>query len=113
MGCTLLALYLAASLPAGQDAPRLKPITVSAAISLTDALTAVAEAYARTGGTVRFNFGASNLLARQIVSGAPVDLFVRPDGTQMDVVAAAGPPNGRARNDLPRNQRAVPPPRRP
>src|SRR5258708_23647774 len=102
MGCTLLALYLAASLPAGQDAPRLKPITVSAAVSLTDALTAVAEAYARTGGTVRFNFGASNMLARQIVSGAPVDLFISADEAHMRLVGRPRPPSAGPRADVPR-----------
>ena len=39
---------------------------------------------------MRFNFGASNVLARQIVSGAPVDVFISADEAQMDVVAAAG-----------------------
>jgi molybdate transport system substrate-binding protein len=107
MGCTLLALYLAASLPVGQDAPRLKPITVSAAVSLTDALTAVAEAYARTGGTVRFNFGASNVLARQIVSGAPVDLFISADEAQMDLVGGAGLLKAGSRVDVLRNLLAV------
>ena len=107
MGYTLLALYFAGALPAGQDQRILKPITVSAAISLTDALTAVAEAYARIGGTVRFNFGASNVLARQIVSGAPVDLFVSADEAQMDVVAAAGLLKSGSRVDLLRNQLAV------
>ena len=50
----------------------------------------MAEAYARTGGGVRFNFGASNVLARQVVNGAPVDVFISADEAQMDVVAAAG-----------------------
>src|SRR5258708_15431062 len=107
MGYTLLALYFAGALPAGQDQRILKPITVCAAISVTDALTAVAEAYARIGGTVRFNFGASNVLARQIVSGAPVDLFVSADEAQMDVVAAAGLLKSGSRVDLLRNQLAV------
>src|SRR3981081_703412 len=97
MGCTLLARYLAAFPPARQDAP------------LPDAihLSAVAEADARTGGTVRFNFGASNVLARQIVSGAPVDLFVSADEAQMDLVAAAGLLKEGTRVDLLRNQLAV------
>ena len=56
---TLLALSLAAWFPAGQGVPATRPITVSAAVSLTEALTAVAEAYGRTGGHVRFNFAAS------------------------------------------------------
>jgi molybdate transport system substrate-binding protein len=107
VGYTVLALYLAAMLPAGQDAPLLKPITVSAAVSLTDALTAVAEAYARTGGTVRFNFGASNVLARQIASGAPVDLFISADEAQMDLVGRAGLLKAGSRVDLVRNLLAV------
>lgn len=107
MGYTLLALYLSAILAAGQGAPLQKPITVSAAISLTDALTAVADAYARTGGTVRFNFGASNVLARQIASGAPVDVFISADEAQMDVVGAAGLLQDGSRVSLLRNQLAV------
>ena len=86
---TLLALYLAAALPA-QGLPTVKPITVSAAVSLTDALTTIAAAHAKAGGrTIRFNFGASNVLARQIVAGAPVDVFISADDAQMDVVAKA------------------------
>lgn len=107
MNYTLLALFLAIVLPAGQGAPLTKPITVSAAVSLTDALTAVAEAYARTGGTVRFNFGASNVLSRQIVNGAPADIFISADEAQMDVVAAAGLLQDGSRVNLLRNQLAV------
>jgi molybdate transport system substrate-binding protein len=103
----LLALCLAVFLPVGQGVPAQKPITVSAAVSLTDALSAVAEAYARTGGSVRFNFAASNVLARQIASGAPVDVFVSADEAQMDVVAAAGLIKDGSRIDLLRNQLAV------
>jgi molybdate transport system substrate-binding protein len=104
---TLLALYLAALLPAGQGMPAIKPITVSAAVSLTEALTAVAEAYGRTGGHVRFNFAASNVLARQIVNGAPVDVFISADEAQMDVVAAAGLVKDGSRVDVLRNLLAV------
>ena len=107
MPYTLLALSVAALLAAGQGVPLTKPITVSAAVSLTDALTAVAEAYARTGATVRFNFAASNVLARQIVNGAPVDVFISADEAQMDVVAAAGMLAAGTRVDLLRNQLAV------
>jgi molybdate transport system substrate-binding protein len=104
---TLLALSLAAVLGIRQDAPAARPITVSAAVSLTDALTAVGEAYARTGRTVRFNFGSSNVLARQIVNGAPVDVFLSADEAQMDIVAAAGLLKAGSRIDLLGNQLAV------
>ncbi len=102
-----LALCLAAVLPAGQGLPLVKPITVSAAVSLSDVLTAISQGYGRTGGTVRFNFGASNVLARQIASGAPVDVFISADEAQMSVVAAAGLLKDGSRVDLLRNQLAV------
>jgi molybdate transport system substrate-binding protein len=102
-----LALSVAVLVPAAQGVPLVKPITVSAAVSLTDALTAVAGAYAKTGGTVRFNFAASNVLARQIVSGAPADVFISADDAQMDVVAAAGLVQDGSRVALLRNQLAV------
>jgi molybdate transport system substrate-binding protein len=67
------------------------PVTVSAAVSLTEALEEVAAAYRAAGGApVTFNFAGSNVLARQIVYGAPVDVFVSADEAQMDVVARAG-----------------------
>ena len=103
----LLTWCLAAGLLTGQGAPAIRPITVSAAVSLTDALTSIGEAYGRTGGSVRFNFGASNVLARQIVSGAPVDVFISADEAQMDVVAAARLLTDGSRFDLLRNQLAV------
>jgi molybdate transport system substrate-binding protein len=104
----LLAILVAAVIARAQFMPGAKPITVSAAVSLTDALTAVAEEYGRQGrGPVKFNFGASNILARQIVNGAPVDIFVSADEAQMDVVAAAGLIKDGSRVDLLRNQLAM------
>ena len=79
-----LALALAGTRPPD-------PLTVSAAISLTDSLEAVASAYAASGGDpVRFNFAGSNVLARQIVHGAPADVFISADEAQMDVAERAG-----------------------
>ena len=99
---------MVAALTALQGLPAAKPITVSAAVSLTDALTAVAEQYGRDGrGTVRFNFAASNVLAQQIVAGAPVDVFVSADEAQMDAVAAAGQLLEGSRVNLLRNQLAI------
>ncbi|HEX5473858.1 MAG TPA: molybdate ABC transporter substrate-binding protein [Vicinamibacterales bacterium] len=88
--------------------PLLPPITVSAAVSLTDVLQAEAMAYTQAGGgTVRFNFGPSNTLARQILAGAPVDLFISADEAQMNVVARGGLVAGGSRVDLLGNQLAV------
>ena len=108
MLATLLTMGLVIAASSPQNAPGRPAITVSAAVSLTDALTAVAEQYGRTGGgTVRFNFGASNVLARQIVNGAPVDLFISADVAQMDVVAKAGLLKDQSRVNLLSNQLAV------
>lgn len=85
-----------------------QPLTVSAAISLTDALEAIAKAYAEAGGgPVRFNFAGSNVLARQLVNGAPADLFISADEAQMDVAAAAGVIDRTTRVDLLSNRLAV------
>ncbi len=67
------------------------PLTVFAAASLTDALQAVGRAWTkRSGQPVRFSFAASGTGARQIVAGAPADLFVSAEPGWMDQVQAAG-----------------------
>lgn len=100
---------LLAALAAGAAAPAPEgPLTVSAAISLTEALEAVADAWRRSGGAdVRFNFGASNSLARQILLGAPVDAFVSADAAQMDLVERAGRLVPGSRVEVVRNRLAV------
>jgi molybdate transport system substrate-binding protein len=106
-GCVAgLALVFSALLAAfGPPAP---PVTVSAAISLSDALEDVGRAYAGDGGPiVRFNFAASNVLTRQIVSGAPVDLFISADEAQMDLAAHAGAIDVKTRIPLLGNHLAV------
>jgi molybdate transport system substrate-binding protein len=66
-------------------------ITVAAAVSLTESLTEVAAAWrAETGQELTFNFAGSNTLARQILQGAPADVFVSADAVQMDRVEAGG-----------------------
>jgi molybdate transport system substrate-binding protein len=67
------------------------PLLVSAAISLTEALGECGTAFsAATGIPVRFNFGPSNALARQIAEGAPVDVFVSADDLQMQLAVKSG-----------------------
>jgi molybdate transport system substrate-binding protein len=84
------------------------PITVSAAVSLTESLEEAGKAYMSTGrGTVRFNFAGSNALARQIVNGAPADLFISADEEQMNVVEKAGKIAPGSRVDLLGNQLAI------
>jgi len=105
---TLLAAIVISVAVRAQNVPEHPPITVSAAISLTDALTAAANVYTdKFGGPVRFNFGASNVLARQIVNGAPVDVFISADELQMDIVARAGLLRDGSRVEVLTNQLAV------
>ncbi|GLX67887.1 molybdate ABC transporter substrate-binding protein [Paenibacillus glycanilyticus] len=53
-------------------------LTISAAASLTDALTEIQKAYEEKNPEVKlqFNFGASGALQQQIEQGAPADLFL-------------------------------------
>jgi molybdate transport system substrate-binding protein len=58
---------------------------VAAAISLKEAMTAVAAAYKADGrGEVEFTFGSSGQLQAQIEYGAPVDVFVSAAHKQVD-----------------------------
>jgi molybdate transport system substrate-binding protein len=84
------------------------PVLVSAAISLTDALVEIEKAYtASGGGPVRFNFAASNVLARQIANGAPADIFISADLVQMRYVEKAGAIEPGSSKNLLRNALAV------
>ena len=66
-------------------------INVFAAASLTESLKEIAAAYEKqTGDKVRFNFGASSFLARQIEEGAPADIFFSADEAKMDGLEKKG-----------------------
>lgn len=78
----LVWLVALAPRPASAD------VLVAAASSLTDVLGRIGAAFERQGGErIVLNTGASNTLARQILAGAPVDVFISADEAQMDVVA--------------------------
>ena len=62
-------------------------VLVSAAASLAEVMENVGRAYETgTGVRVVVNTGASNTLARQILAGAAVDLFISADESQMETV---------------------------
>jgi molybdate transport system substrate-binding protein len=70
---------------------RAQPITVSAAISLKDALQEVAHLYElQNGDEVKLNFGSSGQLMTQIRRGAPVDLFISAAAIQVEELARDG-----------------------
>ena len=62
-------------------------IIVSAAASLIDVLKEISAGYqSKSKNTVRFNFGPSSGLARQIEEGAPADIFFSADLPQMEAL---------------------------
>lgn len=71
-------------------------VTVFAAASLTDAFTAMGEAFeaAHDGVTVEFNFAGSSALREQILSGAPADVFASANPSNMQAVVDAGAATG-------------------
>jgi molybdate transport system substrate-binding protein len=83
-------------------------ITVSAAISLKDALDELGpifqvQQHRKNGGNgtaVTYNYGGSGTLARQIEQGAPVDVFFSAAEKQMDELAAQGLLDADTRHDL-------------
>lgn len=90
----------------GSATPATGTITVSAAASLTAAFTIIGEDFqeANPGATVTFNFDSSGTLAKQILDGAPADVFASADQANMaeltDVDLIAGTPEVFARNQL-------------
>lgn len=89
---TLLALAAAATTAVGaaQAAPR-EP-TFSVAVSLKEAVEELGRRFmqAHSGVTLRYNFGPSGELQKQIEAGAPIDLFLSAAERQMDELARRG-----------------------
>jgi molybdate transport system substrate-binding protein len=65
-------------------------VTLSVAISMKEAVEELGRGFmtARPGVTLRYNFGSSGELQKQIEAGAPVDLFVSAAQRQMDELEA-------------------------
>lgn len=76
-------------------------VKVFAAASLTDAMQTIAHDYeSQSHDTIVFNFAGSNVLARQIIQGAPADIFLSADEREMDAVAKEGLLVNESRRDL-------------
>lgn len=82
----LLALLLTPAPAAAQE------LVLSVAVSMKEAVEELARGFTsgRQGVVLRFNFGASGELQKQIEAGAPVDLFVSAAQRQMDELEKAG-----------------------
>lgn len=104
----LLGLGLAAALSAGVRARAPEPVTVFAAASLKNVLEEAGAAYTARGGTpVRFSFGASSALARQIEQGAPADAYISADTDWMTYLADRRLILAASRRDLLTNRLAL------
>lgn len=76
-------------------------VNISAAASLTDALTEIQAEYAKESNAVlQFNFAASGALRKQIEEGAPCDLFISASKPHMDALEEAGLIVSDSRKDL-------------
>jgi len=104
-GRTMVALAVVAAVGCRETSSE---VVVSAASSLRLPLEEISRTYADTGSDrIVLNSGSSSSLARQIVEGAPVDLFISADEAQMETVARAGRIVAGTRADLLSNQLAV------
>lgn len=80
-------------------------LLIAAAASLSQLAPQLTRAFHDAQGVdIRFNFAGSNTLARQIIEGARVDVFISADAAQMDVVEQAGRLAEASRFDLLGNQ---------
>ena len=105
-----LAALVGCGPAAGGDARDADPPTllVSAAASLSEAIGAVADRFEQEHGVrILLNVAGSQVLASQIIEGAPVDVFISADVLQMERAAAAGRIDPARRVDLFSNQLVV------
>src|SRR5215813_5663516 len=67
-------------------------VTLSVAISMKDVVEELGRGFmaSRQGVTLRYNFGSSGELQKQIEAGAPVDLFISAAERQMDELVKKG-----------------------
>lgn len=78
--------------------PGPRPVQVAAASDLVQAFEAAAADFAQQGGApVRFSFGSSGLLAKQLREGAPFDLFAAADARFVEEAVASGACDGATR----------------
>lgn len=90
--CLAVILVVVALGPACVAAQQPASVTVSAAISLKDALDELGRVYEQShpGAKITFNYGGSGTLEHQIEQGAPVDILISAAEKQMDTLESKG-----------------------
>ena len=85
-----------------------EPVLVFAAASLKTALDqAAADFYKNGGSEIKISYGGSSTLAKQIVAGAPADLFIAADEQSMDEAAKSNSIRSDSRFDYLRNSLVI------
>jgi molybdate transport system substrate-binding protein len=89
---TLLALAVVATTAAGAAAAVPREPTFSVAVSLKEAVEELGRRFmaGHPGVVLRYNFGSSGELQKQIEAGAPIDLFLSAAERQMDELERRG-----------------------
>src|SRR5262245_44687636 len=87
LGCLILGVQLV-----GPAAAPAQEMTLSVAISMKDAVEELGRTFTgrQPGVTLRYNFGSSGELQKQIEAGAPIDVFVSAAQRQMDELDEKG-----------------------
>ena len=109
LGLSLVVAGCGGSQPAAPKAAEaMQPLelTVSAAVSLKDALAEIQTNYAKVKPNVKlvFNLGASGSLQKQIEQGAPADIFISAAPKQMDELDTKNLINKATRKNLVENK---------
>jgi molybdate transport system substrate-binding protein len=86
MQCVMRLMAATAMVALLATAAAAQDVTLSVAVSLKEAVEEIGRGFmaARPGVTLRYNFGASGDLQKQIEAGAPVDVFLSAAQRQMD-----------------------------
>ena len=92
MPLTTIAAFLALAIGLNSLRAANTELTLSAAVSLKDALNEIVHLYGveHPGVTVHFNLGGSGTLQRQIEQGAPVDIVISASPKEMDSLESQG-----------------------
>lgn len=117
VGVLILAINIIAGCGGTTKAPQTPPaaqqqpveLTISAAVSLKDALTEIQTKYQAKNPNVKlvYNLGASGALQKQIEQGAPADIFISAAPKQMDELEAKNLTNKATRKNLVENKLVI------
>jgi len=103
------ALLIVIASVASESAAHANNLIVSAASSLTNAFTKLAQSFeaSHPGTKIVLNFGASDMLMTQIINGAPADVFASADQIAMDKAVAKKAVVRASRKNFAKNQVVV------